>query len=575
MTMTGLGTRKRRARLPILTILPSAMLLVALVMFAMELVQFAQSRDRLQTDITVAGVPVTGLTQSQAVTTWESVYFQPIQLQYLNSPMLLLPADVGFRINSQQMQEQIRSQLSSGGTYWGDFWNYLWRRPSSPIDIPLIADFSEARLRTFMEDVAARYDQRAGQAGFDFNTLTFNNGSNGMKVDVRKSMDAIEAALMRPTNRTVRLVMETQGGRAADMDTLKQALLAYLDKKGFNPNGPDTLASVGVIDLQTGQEMWINPDIAYSSMSTMKIPVMLNFFSLQQFAIEAQDKWMLAGSMLCSHNVYSNFLIQLAGQGNTADAKMADGLKRVGDTATKLGAKYTFINAPFWVGAKAFSINDNPPPVPDPKFDARPDTWSRTIPEDMATLLQGIYDCAQYGSGIAAIMPDSFNQKKCKEMIELMSGNKIDRLIELGVPEGTRVAHKNGWGGTQTHGANVSDAGIVFTPGGDYVLVAFMWEAKANPDGLPLSMIGWESIEGVSQVVYNFFNPATPMTMARTPINPNGAIGCVMPSSAEKVDFTNINSGRFDQKGNVEPDACYFWPTCNEYPVPDALKNRN
>ncbi len=575
MAVTGLGTRKKRARLPLLAMLSGGMLLASLVMFALELVRFAQSRDRLQTDITVAGVPVTGLTQSQAVTTWENVYYQPLQLEYLNSPILMLPADVGFRINSQQMQEQLRSQVASGGNYWIDFWNYLWRRPSGSVEIPLVADYSEARLRTFLEDLATRYDQRAGQAGFDFNTYTFNSGSLGQKIDVKKSLDVVQEALFRPTGRKVRLVMETQGGRAADMETLKQALLSYLDKKGFNPNGPDTLASVGVIDLQNGQEMWINGDIAYSSMSTMKIAVMLNFMAKQRFALEAQDKWMLSGSMLCSHNVYSNFLIQLPGQGNTANAKLADGLKQVGETATKLGAKYTFINAPFWVGQKAFSINDNPPPVPNPKFDARPDTWSRTTPLDMATLLQGLYDCAEYGSGVAAILPDNLSQTKCKQMVELMSGNKINRLIELGVPDGTRVAHKNGWGGTPNYGANVSDAAIVYTPGGNYVLVAFMWEAKANQDGLPSSMIGWESIEGISQIVYNFFNPAVPLTTARTPINPIGAIGCVMPSAQDKIDFTNINNGRFDKNGRVVPDACYFWPSCNEYPVPDALKPTN
>src|SRR4051812_16141408 len=103
MSVTGLGTTRRSFRLPVLAIASGVMLLAALFLFIVELQRFAQTRDLLQTDITVAGVPVTGLKLQEAAVTWERVYEQPIELDYLGSPILLNPSDIGFRTNSELM----------------------------------------------------------------------------------------------------------------------------------------------------------------------------------------------------------------------------------------------------------------------------------------------------------------------------------------------------------------------------------------------------------------------------------------------------------------------------------------
>ena len=66
------------------------------------------------------------------------------------------------------------------------------------------------------------------------------------------------------------------------------------------------------------------------------------------------------------------------------------------------------------------------------------------------------------------------------------------------MPEGTIVAHKHGFGSTDT----IGDAGVVFSPGGDYVIVMYMWK----PDYLE-----WEVtapiMATISRVVYRYFNP--------------------------------------------------------------------
>jgi hypothetical protein len=171
----------------------------------------------------------------------------------------------------------------------------------------------------------------------------------------------------------------------------------------------------------------------------------------------------------------------------------------------------------------------------------------------MGTLLTEMYDCANNNSGLLSVYPDDITPTECKEMLEVLSGNRIDRLMELGVPLGTRVAHKNGWG-PETSG----DAGIVFSPATDYVFVMYTFELDKDGNNLP-TLASWELIEEVSRLTYNYFNPSTAMYERRQPLNDYGAIQCVTvnPQHPEYVDLNNINANRVDENRDPLPDACY------------------
>jgi hypothetical protein len=88
-------------------------------------------------------------------------------------------------------------------------------------------------------------------------------------------------------------------------------------------------------------------------------------------------------------------------------------------------------------------------------------------------------------------------------MVQLLEEDKIGVLIQAGVPEGTAVAHKHGWVTDVTSGImyNVSDAAIVYTPGGNYILTIYVY----HPD-----QILWDQVSRmfaqISRAVYNFFN---------------------------------------------------------------------
>ncbi|MBX3062460.1 MAG: serine hydrolase [Anaerolineae bacterium] len=560
MTVKGIGTRQRGIRIPVLSLLSSGLLLAALILFAYHLARYAQNRDLLQTDITVADIPVTGLTLQEAMATVEGVYNQPVVLEYRGNTILLNPAAIGFRVNTELLRSEVQSRLASTNNYWGDFWNYLWRRPSDPISIPLNASFREADLREFFLDLAARYDQPQSSAAFDLTTMSFGAGATGSKMDVETSIDLVRDALNRPNDRRVTLATRSEPASGASMNTLKQAITTYLAASGIANDGLTTVAGIQIIDLLTGEELSINSDVAFSAVSTIKIPIMLDTFWYNNSTLDVNIKWLQGASILCSSNSASNLLMQ----SNTDDNSMATGLRQTTNVAQTLGARNTFITANILVDPTAKPIVvDRPKTNPNPNFNTRADTWSQTTAEDMATLLQEIYDCAEYNSGLRAAFPDRYTQNECKQMIELMSGNIIGRLIELGVPEGTKIAHKNGWGGTSFSGANVGDAGIVYSPGRTYILSVYMWEAQANEEGLG-TLKPWEAIEGISRIVYNYFNPQQPLSVARVPENPNGAIDCVMPdpNTPDKLDFNNINNGRFNPDGTLAEDACHAYPAC-------------
>ena len=580
MSVRGLGARQQRGGLPIMFMASGLCLLIAIVLGALTLIQFSVTSAQLQTNIRVGGVPVGGLPLAQAVKTWEAIYAQPVEIDYGSSPILLDPAQVGFSVNSDQLRSQVQSRAAGSGNYWTDFINYLLQRPAVPVDIPLAADYQQAKLRAFLNDVAARYQQNASGAHFDLSTMTFGSGQSGAQIDIDSAMTAIDKALFSPTNRKVALPIKTQGAQHETMDDLHTALLnylknfTYLGNPGLAINGPTTAVGVVVINLKTGEEMSINPDVAFSAESTIKLPVMLTRFRQATAEFDLDTKWLLAAMMICSSDSATNYLIQSVGTGNNKKDQLMDGLNHIVSSDKDLGAPNTFISAPLYVQDPSLVFS-----IPQPKtnvskiVNAHPDYFSQTTPTDMATLLKQLYDCAQYGSGLRAIDPQGFTQKKCQQMIELMSGNVIGRLSELGIPAGTRDAHKNGWGGTTKDGANVSDAALIFTPGGDYVFSTYIWEQyTVSADGIG-SIDTWDAVEGMSRVVYNYFNPDKPLTTARTPQNPLTAIDCVMPNPQheERVSFDDVRSGRFNPDGTLVADACVNYPACQAAKLPDPI----
>ncbi|HML22237.1 MAG TPA: class A beta-lactamase-related serine hydrolase [Aggregatilinea sp.] len=550
---------RRRLQLPVLEIFSSLLLLAAIVLAMFELVQYSNTQESLQPDVTVAGIPVGGLEEAQAQSRWEAVYMnQPVELVYNGSTIYLDPQAVGFRTNSDAMLGSVRSQSSRQKNFWLGFWNYLWRRPVGAITVPLDAGLEEGDLRDYLTSLAERYDQPAAEGGgFDINTLTFRLSMASSRLDVDAAIPLIESALRSPdtASRKVILPMVQIDAPRQDINSLRDALMTLFQSRGFQYNGADTLASVYILNISTGEEVTIQPDIVYSAVSTIKIPIMVNLFR-DKLLVESEPDvaYLLTESILCSNNSASNFLMQVTGTGTNEEAMLREGLNQVSCTAQELGAEHTYISAPLYVGSEGLQFEAavcRPETPGNQEYNASPDPYAETTAEDMGLMLNEIYDCAEYGSGLKAVYPDDFTQQECKQMIEVMSGNRIDRLMELGIPQGTRIAHKNGWGPDTT-----GDAGIVYAPNGPYIFVMYTWERDLDGNNLP-TIDSWVLIEEASRLTYNYFNPETALYQRRAPINELTAIDCVTVSSSDQVNLNDINANRLDENGNPLPGACY------------------
>ena len=107
---------------------------------------------------------------------------------------------------------------------------------------------------------------------------------------------------------------------------------------------------------------------------------------------------------------------------------------------------------------------------------------------------------------LAAVFPGEITQSECQQMVSLLAANRIGVLIEAGVPSDAQVAHKHGWAVDVTDGVihTMADAALVYSPGGDYVLVVFLYDPVQvvfDPVNLMVAQL--------SQAIYNYFNVST------------------------------------------------------------------
>ena len=541
--LTGLGTRKKTRSLPIIPIFSWILILLAIALFALQLISFSQQDDQLATDVTVGGVEVGGLSAAEAVARWEEAYAQPVVLWYNDSPILLDPAAVGFRTNQESMLAAARSASQNEGSFWSRFAGYLTGTNTEQTNaVELSAGYQERLLENFLLDVSARYDRTPGEAQFDLQTLSIRPGAVGYALDVERALPLVDAALKDPANRQVMLpLMGTNGGRP-EISALRDLIVAYLDSEGFVYDGQNSVASVYIMDLETGAEVNLLSDVAVSAASTVKISILMDYFRKLLFAPSDDEAFLMAQSLLCSNNSSSNLIMQLIGNND-----LFTGIADVTTNTQFVGARNSYISAPLFLGGdQVLGSIAAPPTSPNPSFNTGADPFNQTTTEDLGTMLGMIYDCAQYGSGLMAAYRDGeYTQQECRQMLNLMSANDLGRLLPGGIPAGVPIAHKNGWL-ENVHG----DAGIVFAPNGrNYVIAAFVWE---NGEFFSFER-AWPLIEGISRAAWNYFVPEQPLIAPRTDL-PEQAVACeaFAPPYGE-VDLDNINGWR-------DGGASISWP---------------
>jgi beta-lactamase class A len=281
--------------------------------------------------------------------------------------------------------------------------------------------------------------------------------------------------------------------------------LDVLLRQTIELSGFDGAIGVYVADLQTGLEIYIlldqgtpiayPPDVAFTASSTIKIAIMTSVFRRLGENPDAETVTNLADMIAQSINPASDWLMS-----NVLDP--LNGPLVVTEDMTTLGLDDTFLAGYFYNGAPLLDIIGTTANLRQDVF-TDPDPYNQTTPSEIGSLLVDIYQCAQSGGGaLLAAFPGEITPAECQTMINYLIQDRIALLIQAGVPDGTNVAHKHGWV-PDLYGIihDMSDAAIVFTPGGDYVLTVFMYH--------PVQIVFDPAnalVRDLSRAVYNYYN---------------------------------------------------------------------
>ncbi len=469
----------------------------AVLLAVLQLVQYSQIRSSYPPGLLIAGVPVGGLDQQQAAQRLVQAYSAQVEIHYGEAVIQVKPTVLGFELDLQAMLAEAELQRVTQ-PFWPAFWDYLWNRLPSPNEVPLRSRLSEDRLRSYLKgEIAVRYDSPAAAAQPVPGSTSFQPGKAGTVLDVDRAVLLIEDAMRSQTSRSVNLTFTQLTPPRPSFQNLQVLLNQVIDVAHF-----EGISEVYLLDLQTNQELHfayqkgknLPPDIGFTAASTIKIPIMISAFRRNPEPASKEVQDYLSKMVEFSENDPADRLMELMDKTN--------GPLEVSKDMVSLGLKSTFLAGYFFPGAPLLK-HILTPANQRKDYNTDADPYNQTTPAEMGQLLDDIYLCAETGGGtFAAVFPAEISQSECRQMISLLIGNRLPVLITAGLPEGTTIAHKHGWI-TEMDGLlhTISDDAIVYTPGGNYILTAYLW----NKDQLLFDPAN-QLVADISRAVYNYFN---------------------------------------------------------------------
>jgi hypothetical protein len=306
-----------------------------------------------------------------------------------------------------------------------------------------------------------------------------------------------------------------------------------------------------VKDLDSDEVIYeSNVDYVLSGMSIVKIGIMVEVYRTYGGEVDAQTHQELLdmlGSESC--NPCANRLLAAVGGGSAYD-----GAAKVTNTMRRLGLSNFYLCAPFriveldrgpfgyahsepsgqvvWAmntgsqeNAAGWALSTAEPvvqetsglPLAMPGATSSPwlmqaetpryDRCVRSTPREMANLLDMIYACTKDRGLLRDAYPNIFRPQVCEDMIDIMAANDLRNLLGAGIPAEVKMAHKHGFAGYGVSwGDTRGEVGIVFSPGGPWLISFYIWEDT------PWINFGVNQplYRDISNMLYNYFNPEQP-----------------------------------------------------------------
>lgn len=480
------------------------MTLLSLTILTFQLVSFSKSRGTYPVGMLIGSVPIGNLNRQEAANKLLETFNKPIEILYEGAIIHLDPGIIDFRLDLESMLAAADIERV-GGIFWNDFFLYLIADQPFPKEIPLDADFSEIQLTNYLEnEIGVRYDKAASISSPIPGTVFFSAGVPGSTIDINRAIFQIEKALYSPTSRQVSLpIKETSPSRPSvyNLEVLLNQTIAL--------SGYDGIGGIYLLDLQSGEELHfvsqngidlpLSPDVPFTSASIIKIPILVSIYKALSEPYPEEALNLINLMIEESGNDPADWLLEQYIDPTLGPLQVTDDLKA-------LGLQNTFLAGHFRLGSPLL-VRYVTPANSRTDVETDLDPYNQTTLSDMGSLLADIYQCAEHqGGALIAVFQNLITPDECQEIINVLTRNNTPLLIEEGIPEGTLIAHKHGWI-TDFSGAirTIGDAGIVYTPNGNYVLVTYFYH--------PVQLI-WDPVStligNLSAAIYNYYTLSTP-----------------------------------------------------------------
>src|SRR5512136_1569451 len=357
-----------------------------------QFVIFQISLSRLPASWTIGGQAFPNQTIDEAATQLETDLQQPITLRYLTSTITLKPAVIDFTFDITETKRVVQDARMRSSSL-SDFLRHLILQPPATRDIPVVASYSDEKARAFLAEVATRLDVPPRPPAPQIDRLTLAPGQPGRLLNIVDSMPPLEDALKSAQKRTAELVVEDKAAPPPTLEQLKQLLQACLAT--FQGT-----ASVFVKDLQTGEELQINPNVPFSGGGVMKLPIVAEIYRKYDLPLDITTTQRLTAALTTElSNLPANQLLNQIGEGNTFA-----GADTVSASLGNLGLRNSYLAQPFdqpITATKGISTPANT----KPSMNTNPSPAMQTTAGDIGLLWEMIDQCSKSGGALLVVYP--------------------------------------------------------------------------------------------------------------------------------------------------------------------------
>jgi beta-lactamase class A len=251
--------------------------------------------------------------------------------------------------------------------------------------------------------------------------------------------------------------------------------------------------SIGVLDLQTGDSLYVNPDTVFHAASTMKTPVMIEVFK------QAKEGRFSLDDSIEVKNEFRSIVDGSPYRLNVADDSDSLVYKQIGARMSIRDLVYQMITVSSNLATNILVELVQAPQVME---------TMRSIGVDGITVLRGVEDGKAFQRGLnnlvtarglvtlyrALATGSVVDADACREMVRILAEQRFRDIIPAELPPGTVVAHKTGSITGVEH-----DSGLVFLPNGrSYVIVLLSKDLKH-------AKAGRRALADVSKRICDFF----------------------------------------------------------------------